>query len=194
MAISLLFSSLFLVPIVAVIQGATTTWMPATTESPIADFYGRIVTNFEPPKDWKLVFDKPYSYAVSTEDLRLLTEQCSSKIMVGARYVYDQRLVVAASGPAAILQLETNWGTCGSDGYLRAAKFYNVWWYLIPNHSFGFAPSGLFMNNNHVDMLMDENSSYRLSWWLDRVSGGYRAGTQVNLETSNEYRMLIYCQ
>jgi hypothetical protein len=116
----------FLVLLVAFIQGSITQ-MATTSVSPETDFYGRIVTNFEPPKDWKRVFDKPYNYAVGTEDLRFLTPHCHTKVMVGARHVRQSKLIVAASGPAAILQLETNRGSCGSDHFLRAAKFYNVW-------------------------------------------------------------------
>jgi hypothetical protein len=47
---------------------------------------------------------------------------------------------------------------------------------------------------HEVDMISNDGANFRLSWWLDRVSGGYRAGAQVNLESSAEYRMLIYCQ
>jgi hypothetical protein len=72
MAVSLLFSSIFLVFMVVFIQGSTLSTQRMDTTSVLhnADFYGRIVTNFEPSTDWKLMVDKPYNYAVSTDDLR----------------------------------------------------------------------------------------------------------------------------
>ncbi len=148
---------------VAFSQGSTilsTRRMDTTSVLPNTDFYGRIVTNFEPPTNWKLVFDKPYNYAVSTEDLRFLTSQCSTKVMVATRHVNQSKLIVAASGPASILELETGWESCSSDNFLRAAKFYNVWWYLVPKHAFGFAPSNKhWIPHAHLLSVMSEYSS-----------------------------------
>jgi len=50
------------------------------------------------------------------------------------------------------------------------------------------------LGNHDVDMIIEDESSYRLSRWLDGVYGGYRAGAKINLQSSTEYRMHIYCQ
>ena len=68
------------------------------------DYYGRIVVNITASLGWTLVFDKPYNYAVNTEDLRDLVLKCSTKVMVAARQVNESTLIAAASGPSAVLQ------------------------------------------------------------------------------------------
>jgi hypothetical protein len=52
----------------------------------------------------------------------------------------------------------------------------------------------MMLGNYDIDMNTEDDPGYRLSWWLDGVYGGCRAGAKVNLQSSTEYRMHIYCQ
>ena len=66
-----------------------------------------------------------------------------------------------------------------------------VFWYNAPDTAFGFAGVATVKLGNADTLSSDEDS--RLSWHNAGKSGGYRAGAKTSLNSSQDYRKLIYC-
>ncbi|CAF1622478.1 unnamed protein product, partial [Didymodactylos carnosus] len=119
----------------------------------------------------------------TTEELRQLYTKCIDKrILVGAINGSSSTvLALAAVGPSTILQLETS---------LNQPIYYNnVYWYLTSNTSFGFSPLPKIIQSK-VDIETVDGDK-RLSWYLDRATGGWRAGTTTGLHHDNNWRKII---
>jgi hypothetical protein len=56
---------------------------------------------------WTLVYYELYPHPTTVDELRKLTQHCSSKIMVGAQEKPGYPLYLAATGPIDILNLNT---------------------------------------------------------------------------------------
>eukprot|EP00965_Chrysotila_dentata_P104757 3459980-Pleurochrysis_carterae.AAC.1 len=72
----------------------------------------------------------------------------------------------------------------------------DVWWYFRPGIAIGFAASSDVLLNKVGDSISldQEDAQQRLSWTLDGVNGGYRAGLSVNLaEDSKQRKVFKYC-
>lgn len=67
-----------------------------------------------------------------------------------------------------------------------------IYWYFTSGQSFGFADSSTIDQNN-ADMASDPDPFSRLSWNLDLSTGGYRAGTSLNVQTGQYYKVIYNC-
>lgn len=131
---------------------------------------------------WEIIYDFPYSHTTTVEELRELRPQCNNNIIVGAMQGDSaMTLSIAAMGPAEVLSLDSPLN--------QPTKFRNVYWYLTPNRSFGFAPSSTTINCNTADTGENDHAENRLSWHLNK--GGYRAGAFTKLNDSSEWRKII---
>jgi hypothetical protein len=132
---------------------------------------------------WNIIYDFPYNHETTIEELRALRPQCTEQIIVGAiKGNSSMILTIGALGPADILLLNNLLN--------QPTRYGNVHWYLTPTKSFGFAPSTTTIKCNNADYVVTDNSNNRLSWHLDG-SGGYRAGTVIDLDENNEWRKII---
>ncbi|CAF1530800.1 unnamed protein product, partial [Didymodactylos carnosus] len=134
-------------------------------------------------KNWYIIYDHPYSWITTTEELRQLYIKCIDKrILVGAINGSSSTvLALAAIGPSSILQLET---------HVNGSMHYSdVYWYLASNKAFGFSPSPI-VNPYNADTASTDGDK-RLCWYLSRGVGGYRAGTAIDLLNDNNWRKVI---
>jgi hypothetical protein len=74
---------------------------------------------------------------------------------------------------------------------LNSPQFYGrAYWYFTNGQSFGFAPTNV-INQGNADVY-DQSSNLRLSWHLDGVSGGWRIGNVITLNSDTTYIKKIY--
>jgi hypothetical protein len=95
-----------------------------------------------------------------------------TKWLVAARQKgEDTLLLVAAMGDKAVVLKR-------STDELYANAHNGVYWYCMEDYSFGFAPDeGVELD---CGVLHDEESPERLSWRIDGIDDGYRAGSNID--------------
>ena len=124
-------------------------------------------------------YDVPYSSWTTASNI---TSCIGPNLFVGARLSNSSTFLLGAYDSADTIHKKTAVGT---------AHFSNgVYWYFVSNYSFGFLDSpDLFQNEADVG---DTSSDSRLSWHLDLLVGGYRAGSHVDLNFNTSFRKAIY--
>lgn len=135
---------------------------------------------------WKMIYCAPYSHHTTMADLMPPEELRGGALLLGARRAGSDTLAVAAMGNAETV-------TRATDGNKSETHFHNgVYWYCKRNKSIGFSPGPLV--NLHLWAAADEHdphSAERLCWRLNG-RGGYRAGTNLNLASSEVWEKLIF--
>lgn len=134
---------------------------------------------------WTLVHCKPYSHATTLADFEPPEELRGGALLLGARRTGRDFLAVGAMGNADAITEETEGP--------RGTHFHNgVHWYCWRGKSIGFSPRATV--TLHQWAAADEHdpqSPERLSWRLNG-RGGYRAGTTLDLASSNGWEKLIF--
>lgn len=132
-------------------------------------------TNYLFDINWVLAYNAPYNdYTVST-DISL-----SSYSTLQYPYMCVGAFSSSSSSFAKLM-------ACGrrskitkfTSSLYTAYEENGVYWYNVNSKSFGFA-SQSSIDLNSADTL-DQNCQYRLSWHLDQLFGGYRAGCILSL-------------
>jgi hypothetical protein len=128
----------------------------------------------------KICYDVKYDYPTITSDI---TDCTGPYLFVGAlNGISSTSFALGAFSPASEVQQFTP--------VLNTPHLFNdVYWYLTPGYSFGFADNGL-INQNQADFLTVGPS--RLSWHLDLGVGGYRAGDVTGLNGDTTWVKRIY--
>ena len=105
------------------------------------------------------------------------------KVLVAARQTGSDILTIAAMGDKdAVLKRTTDME--------EAYEHNGACWYCYEYNGFGFAPNGTVRVNN-ADA-EDRASPHRLSWHLDGQGGGWRAGSNIDLNRSTDWEKLVF--
>ena len=129
------------------------------------------------------IYSVLYNVPTTNTDMSGIRARCqsSSSICVGGTDLLDNILLMACGNCYNIM-------TNTSRTVPRLVN--DVWWYYTQGSSFGFAPAWqITQNPTDTTLIGGEN---RLSWTLTGSSGGYRVGTNTNLNTSNSFKKFVY--
>lgn len=123
--------------------------------------------------------------------LSTILSQCSgSYLMLGGRAVGSNTILLLAAAPRAnVLYDASTCTTCGQDA--NGSK-----WYYSNSHSWGFALAGAVLNRNQCDWQDTTVGWSRLCFHClgagGALSGGYRIGSIVDLNSNPSYQRLIF--
>ena len=129
---------------------------------------------------WTQHYDEPYAHKTKTANIDSVPTT-ATYVFVGARGP-DGKILVGAIGKRNQVLTVTEKNT--------PHEHNGVWWYFTHKASFGFAPNDK-VKQNQADA-SGKDDVKRLSWHLDSDSGGYRAGANLELNKTDDYRKLIY--
>jgi hypothetical protein len=129
---------------------------------------------------WTLSYQHLYEYKTTVAELDAVG---GTKWLVAARRKGKDTLVVAAMGDRDVVLKRTRERAV-------AHEHNGAYWYCFEGNSFGFAPTAR-VNLWYADE-EDQASQHRLSWFLDKDDGGWRAGYACNLDTSKDWEKLIF--
>ena len=130
---------------------------------------------------WTSHYDEDYTHVTKPTDLAVPSS--AKWVCVGARSP-EGTITIGAVGARDEVLKETPKN--------RPHEHNGVAWYLTKGASFGFAPAGCEVNQNDADN-MDSQGDFRLSWHLDDLCGGYRAGCMTPDDDEHEgWRKLLY--
>ena len=138
---------------------------------------------------FQICYEDLYSQALIPEDFL----PCSDKgvVFVGAKLTNGHRYELGAFASSTVLTKIT---LSSSIAELDSDLDTGVYWYNVPDYSFGFAQTS---NINLMTADVEEsqfigvtNVCTRLSWHWG--SGGWRAGCNLNLNGSDRFKKVIY--
>ena len=131
---------------------------------------------------WTSHYDESYTDVTKPTDLAVPSS--AKWVFVGARSP-EGTITIGAVGARDEVLKETSKN--------HPHEHNGVAWYLTKGASFGFAPAGCKVDQNAADDDMDNQGDFRLSWHLDKVCGGYRAGCMTPDDDEDEgWRKLLY--
>ena len=130
---------------------------------------------------WSVIMDDPYSHKTSDASTAF-TNHNDKCLFVGCKSSsFASVFRTGAFGDGDdIRQLTTKNGP----QYVRG-----VYWYRTLSTSFGFSPSSS-ISQSSADVL-DQHSDERLSWHIGGSSGGWRCGSQTELNSNANYRKVV---
>ena len=129
--------------------------------------------------DWVKHYDEQYDHRTKDDSFDTIPAG-ATYIFVGARDP-DGKIVVGAIGERSVVLQETS---------LNQPNEHNgLYWYFTKGKAFGFSPTDE-IECSSADV-HDKNNNQRLSWHLTG-SGGYRAGSNCDLNSDKKYRKLVY--
>ena len=133
---------------------------------------------------WTLHYDADYGHV--TKRAELAVPSSAKWVFVGARSP-EGTITIGAVGARDEVLKDTPIN--------RPHEHNGVAWYLTENKSFGFAPAGCEVAQDHADAL-DSQGEFRLSWHLDGADG-YRAGDIIpdgddDPDEGSRWRKLLY--
>jgi hypothetical protein len=123
----------------------------------------------------------------STLSLSEVRDNCSGDVlMMACRRIDDGTLTVAAMGSRAEVLEDIG------DGVNAVNPHNGVNWYYSTTRSWGFAPAGAAVNRNSCDT-NGAGEGTRLCWHTnaDRITGGYRCGSTLNLNGDATWERVI---
>ncbi|CAF0838132.1 unnamed protein product [Brachionus calyciflorus] len=130
------------------------------------------------------VYDVLYSYITIQSDLDNIKNKCNinSILCAGGGLVGSDvlDLVACANCYSVLTPTEKN----------KPVLIEEVYWYMTPDHSFGFSPNAT-IDQNSAD-IFDTTNPFRLSWHLNISFGGYRLGQLTGLNNDNNYKKYIF--
>ncbi len=133
------------------------------------------------------LYDEPYSHETDFDSIRAAAVAAGcTHVVVAAAQAGEQvggTLKVAAVGSVSAALEET------LGGY-EMRLFHGTYWYCSRDHGFGFAPIDA-RDRGTADQSHGDDP-LRLSWIVNGVYGGYRAGEVANLFDSTEWRKLVW--
>jgi len=132
---------------------------------------------------WELIYDAPYSDPTTSDDL-FGHDNMGECILMGVREGGNPHLMVAAVANTADISEDT-----GSDTVAIESR--GVYWYNRPGNAIGFSASSNIDLRPH-DVLSPRDDPSRVSWHLDSGIGGWRAGTNTNLNDNEDYHKVFY--
>jgi len=132
---------------------------------------------------WVTIYDEPYSTATSHLDVATSADGLRDCVLVGARYKDEAYFRLAAFG-------RTHEALKTSTSVREANYDRGVYWYSVPGKSFGFSDVEQ-VSLQPMDILYSDSDEMRLSWTLDQETGGYRAGTSIDLESSEDWHKVL---
>ena len=133
---------------------------------------------------FRLVYNYIYNHITTRAEILSIRSQCTSSttICVGGNRYDEIFLRLVACANCLSVTTETT---------LNSPQFYGrAYWYFTNGQSFGFAPTNV-INQGNADVY-DQSSNLRLSWHLDGVSGGWRIGNVITLNSDTTYIKKIY--
>ena len=141
---------------------------------------------------WTKHVEAPYSHHSSVDELREIPKH-ATHVFVGARKAEGAKSVaLAAIGERRVVVPGAGGGA--SVGSTTRARAHNgAFWYCVPEHSFGFAPSANIALGaaDTTDSGGRKDGDRRLSWHICDA-GGYRAGKDCGLDGSDAWLKLVY--
>jgi hypothetical protein len=120
---------------------------------------------------FKTVYNQLYSHVTTETILLNIKTQCNrdSIICVGGAYSNNNTLLLVSCGSCLDILTTTP--------HNQPRLVNGAWWYLTPDHSFGFAPNSNIYTNSADTFDCDPcKDSNRLSWHLHGLDGGWRLG------------------
>jgi hypothetical protein len=129
---------------------------------------------------YTVCMDVPFSDSTSQAKLEACSINPNQYVVVGAKAAGSSTLALMAVARA-------------SDAFSQHcdARLSNgAYWYNCVGNSFGFAASSSITLNS-ADTNSDQ-CAYRLSWHVDQLVGGYRAGCTISLNSDSSYYKQIY--
>lgn len=138
---------------------------------PVADLRG-----------WTLLESKPYSCPTTMSDFLVPAQETgATALLLGARLSGSDELAIAAMGSVDVITAEKD---------DSSTQLHNgVHWYCERGKSMGFSPTET-VNLGFADV-HDPSCSLRLSWHLTG-RGGFRAGTCLKLNDSEEWEKVVF--
>jgi hypothetical protein len=128
---------------------------------------------------YSFVYNKTYSWTTTTKEIIAIRGKCdaSTILCLGGIDSRNNKVPILACGNCLTITKNTTLNKPQlNDG---------VYWYNTPSYSIGFA-SNSYINQNAADRYAVE-SDQRLSWHLDRNIGGWRVGSESELNNNTRY-------
>ena len=139
-------------------------------------------------------YNESYSHNTTFNELRKIKSYCNSESII---------CVGTSSYNAGVLSL-VSCGNCFqilTDTPINSSTLINgAYWYMTSNYSFGFSSSQKIIQRyaDIYDCVLNKNNKYdcndnkRLSWHLTGNTGGWRSGIISSLNSSPDYKKLIF--
>lgn len=118
------------------------------------------------------IFNQLNSQITTDSDVNSWRSSCNAEtfLCLGGGWAGDDILRVLACGNCYAITTETVINCPSLNGL--------AWWYYTLNKSIGFSVNSSI--NQYIADSYDMSSELRLSWHLDGVTGGYRAGSLIS--------------
>ena len=138
---------------------------------------------------WSKCYDEPYSDHTYPSSFSSCAIGDGYYLFVGAKSSSStENIHIGAYGPSSVINITTSSAT---NAYKPSwYSGYNVFWYYYPGNSFGFSPVET-INLNSADTSTSDDSD-RLSWHFGQTVGGYRAGSNIALNSDTTWRKIVY--
>jgi len=164
----------------------TSTPTRTATITPTPILISGIQTNLDPSEltNWKVCWSGPYN---GIESLSVIKNTCKSEwLMLACRPNNTNILSIAAMGSRDAVFHNTG---KSNEPYISNG----VGWYFSSDYSWGFAASNLTLNRNECDVATSQGQT-RLCWHTkdNSVVDGWRCGKTTELNSSNNWKRLIY--
>eukprot|EP00658_Telonema_sp_P-2_P011851 TRINITY_DN14534_c0_g1_i15.p1 TRINITY_DN14534_c0_g1~~TRINITY_DN14534_c0_g1_i15.p1 ORF type:complete len:2071 (-),score=477.87 TRINITY_DN14534_c0_g1_i15:114-6200(-) len=130
---------------------------------------------------WDKYYEESYREALSNDGAEMVPSSCDY-VAFGAKHVATQKIVLVAFGDPKEVFKET------SDNNTNLHN--GVHFYRSASHSMGFAPSDNISLSN-ADTT-DRDDTKRLSLHCGQNCGGWRAGANCSIDSSDEYVKFVY--
>jgi len=149
---------------------------------------------------WKLHYKAPYKHKTQISDIQTKAHY----LFWGAKRKGDEHFMLGAVGASNfIFSKRTEIGE-SDEKWKDAVPHNSAFWYLNPRMACGFSPHpkvflysadcAEFQGKSYSEVDAEGSQKGRLSWNLDsdESTGGFRAGTNCDLGTSNDWYKVMY--